>query len=240
MLTRRLMMAAMRRRLVRFGHCRGEYDPGSLATLAIAFLSVCWAIGSSSAFGDLNDCDWTVTSDTGDKYDKTKDEVEKGLVRELAIKLRQFDRCLDRDPANASNAAEDSASPASDGGQTSVANSGNGGQNPGDGVGQDRPDTGAFEQAGDPSASANKEAVPVGNGEGAHEPAGHATSDAVASTAIAVQADETAMPGGRKTVRDNVVEDDVARILREAAEKETDPTRRAALWKEYENYVKNL
>ena len=36
------------------------------------------------------------------------------------------------------------------------------------------------------------------------------------------------------------MEDDVARILREAAEKETDPTRRAALWKEYENYVKNL
>ena len=52
----------------------------------------------------------------------------------------------------------------------------------------------------------------------------------------------TAHQAGRPSgsVRTSPAEDDIARILREAAESETDPSRRAALWEEYENYVKNL
>lgn len=52
----------------------------------------------------------------------------------------------------------------------------------------------------------------------------------------------TAHQSGRPSgsVRTSPAEDDIARILREAAESETDPSRRAALWEEYENYVKNL
>ena len=40
-----------------------------------------------------------------------------------------------------------------------------------------------------------------------------------------------------KTVQNRLREDDVAKLLREAAEKETDPTRKASLYKNYEDYM---
>lgn len=234
------MLAAMPRQLAGPGHCRAWHGPGGRVIHAIAFVSFWCAIGSPGAFSDLNDCDFPVTSDAGGPHDQTQDEVEEELVRQLAIKLRQFDRCIDRELSSVSNPAEDSASHAVDGGQTGVVNSGNGGQNPGEGIEQNSPGTGTLEQVGDPIAGAGNEGEPEGAGEGADQPAPHASSDAVASAAGAAQAAGSALPSGNRTVRDNVVEDDVARILREAAEKETDPTRRAALWNEYQNYVKNL
>ena len=97
------MLAAMPGRLARLGHCRNAHNSGALATLAIAFASVWCTVASPSAFSDPNDCDWTVTSDAGNQHDQTKNEVEEELVRQLAIKLRQFDRCLDREPATASS-----------------------------------------------------------------------------------------------------------------------------------------
>ena len=51
---------------------------------------------------------------------------------------------------------------------------------------------------------------------------------------------ESAVGRSDRQPRTSPAEDDIARILREAAEKETDPDRQAALWKEYENYVQNL
>lgn len=41
----------------------------------------------------------------------------------------------------------------------------------------------------------------------------------------------------RKDVQNRLQEDDVAKLLREAAEKETDPTRKASLYKNYEDYM---
>lgn len=40
-----------------------------------------------------------------------------------------------------------------------------------------------------------------------------------------------------KVVQNRLREDDVAKLLREAAEKETDPTRKASLYKNYEDYM---
>ena len=40
-----------------------------------------------------------------------------------------------------------------------------------------------------------------------------------------------------KDVQNRLREDDVAKLLREAAEKETDPTRKASLYKNYEDYM---
>ena len=207
---------------------------------AIACLSVCCAIGSPSAFGDLNDCDFPVTSDFGNNQSQTKEEVEAELVRELAMKLRQFDRCLDRQKATAGSTAGDSASASADGGPAGVASSGSGGQNPGDGIERTRPGGGTHEQAGDPVADAGNAGDAVRGGQRQGLPTGPAAPGPVAAASEASRPERPGRPGGGPSVPDNVVEDDVARILREAAEQETDPTRRAALWKEYENYVKNL
>ena len=230
----------MPRRLSRPGHRRGKRRLRGLDTLAIPFVSVWCAFGATAAFSDLNDCDFSVTGAAGDERNRTNDEVEAELVRQLAIKLRQFDRCLDRETATAASPAEGSSPHAVEGGQTGVASSGYGGQNSGDGAGQVRPDAGGLEQVGDPIAAVGNEAGTHGNGENDGSPAGLATPDAVATAAVADRTEGSGMPGGQERARDTVVEDDVARILRQAAEKETDPARRAALWKEYENYVKNL
>ena len=224
--------------------CNSRYRrPAALSLVLI--LSVCGTTGAPGAFADANDCDWTVTSETGDKRRLTKDEAEAELVRELAIKLRQFDRCLARDPADTANPAADLQSHGGAGGQPGVASSGGGGQNPGDAAGQAGPGTlgqtgpGAFAQTGDSVAAAGNATGPDIGGDSAGLPPGPATSGAVSTTA-AVPAEGPGLPGRADRGRDHVVEDDIARILREAAERETDPARRAALWKEYENYVKNL
>ena len=69
------------------------------------------------------------------------------------------------------------------------------------------------------------------------------TADAAGSVASRQSAASESEPeAGRSGTqpRTSPAEDDIARILREAAEKETDPDRQAALWREYENYVRNL
>ena len=234
------MVAHLPRQPARREHCRRLPVAGLRVIPAIAFAALCCAIGSPNAFGDLDECDFPVTSDVGNRQGQTKDEAKEELVRELAMKLRQFDRCLDRQRTAAATAVGDAASQAAEGGRTGVASSGHGGQNPGNGAERRSPGGGAPEQAGDPIAAVGDEAGSGRNGQSRGFPAGPPSSDRVAGAAGGARAAGSGMPGGSARVPDNVVEDDVARILREAAERETDPTRRAALWKEYENYVKNL
>lgn len=207
---------------------------------ATAFAALCCAIGSPNAFSDLDECDFPVTGDVGNRQGQTKDEAKEELVRELAMKLRQFDRCLDRQKAIAGTAAGDAASRAAEGGRTGVASSGHGGQNPGNRAERSSPGGGTPERAGDPIAAVGDEAGTGRGGQSPDFPTGPASSDPVAAAGGAAPTEGLGRPGGSAGVPDNVVEDDVARILREAAERETDPTRRAALWREYENYVKNL
>ena len=225
------------RKLARPERRRRSHGSGLRVMQAVALVSVCCAINSPNAFSDLNNCDFPIASDVGNEQSQTKDETEAELVQELAIKLRQFDRCLDREKTAASTPAGDSASQAADGGRAGVASSGNGRQNPGSGVEPTRPVGGAPGRPGDPIATVGMEPGTGRDGQNQGLPTGPATSGPVTG----VPAKEG--PGKRgESVRvpDNVVEDDVARILREAAARETDPTRRAALWKEYENYMNNL
>ena len=231
------MLVAVPRQLARAGGRRRSRGSGLRVMQAIAFASVCCAFGSPNASSDLNDCEFPVTSDVGNRQGQTKDEAEAELVRELVLKLRQFDRCLEREKTTASTAVGDAASQAADGGRAGIASSGNGGQNPGDGGGGTRPDDGIPGQAGGPIAAVGNEPGAGRDGQRQGLPTGPVTSGAVTG---APRKEGPGKPGGSARVPDNVVEDDVARILREAAEQETDPTRRAALWREYENYVKNL
>lgn len=234
------MASALSRRPARPEPCRLLPVARPRIIHAIAFAALCCAIGSPNAFSDLEECEFPVTSDVGNRQGQTKDEAREELVRELAVKLRQFDRCLDRQKATAATATVGAASQAAEGGRTGIASSGHGGQNPGDSVEETRPGGGTPELAGDPIAAVGDEAG-TGRGEQSQElPTGPASSEPVAAAGAAARTEGLGRPGGSARVPDNVVEDDVARILREAAERETDPTRRAALWKEYENYVKNL
>lgn len=234
----RRLPASMLRHFQKPEPCRARHRCKDRAPLSLVLvLSLCCTIGAQHASGDLEDCDWTVTSETGDRQRLTQDEVEAELVRELAVKLRQFDRCLAQDAANAANAVTDAESGGTDGGQAGVASNSGGGQQPGDGAGLPRP--GMPAQASHPTAAAGNQAGPGGDGDDKRLPAGPASPGAT-SAAAPERTEGPGLPGGGDRGRDNVVEDDVARILREAAERETDPTRRAALWKEYENYVQNL
>ncbi len=234
------MVAYLPRRPSRRKHCPRLPVAGLRVIHAIALAALCCAIGSPNVFGDLDDCDFLVTSDVGNRQGQTKDEAKEELVRELAIKLRQFDRCLDRQKTTAATAAGGAASQAAEGGRTGVASSGHGGQNPGNGAERSSPGGSTPEQAGDPVIAVSDAAGTGRGGQSRGLPTGPASSDPVAASGGAARTEGLGRPGGSAGVPDSVVEDDVARILREAAERETDPTRRAALWKEYENYVKNL
>ena len=211
----------------------------ALLRLAIALAPVCCALGAASAFGDIDDCDMPPPASADAKHAQTQDEIERELVQQLAIKLRQFDECLDQELANSSSSAQASAA-AAPGRQTQIANGGGGGQNPGDGAGQNRAGSQARERPGGAIADAGNDAASGGNERRTGVPAGHTAPGPAAPATGVSRGGKPAMPSGRGTGRDSVVEDDIARILREAAEQETDPTRRAALWKEYENYVKSL
>ena len=234
------MLAALPRRLSRLEHCRRLPTTGLYVIHAIAFVTLCSSVGSQNAFGDIDDCDFPVTSDFGNRQSQTKDEAKEELVRELAKKLRQFDRCLDRQKTTAGTAAGDAESQAVEGGRTGVASSGHGGQNPGNGAERRSPGGDTPEQAGGPIAAVGDEAGTGRDSRNQGLPTGATAPAPVTATAGAARTEGLGRPGGSPRVPDNVVEDDVARILREAAERETDPTRRAALWKEYENYVNNL
>ena len=211
----------------------------ALLRLAIALAPVCCALGAASAFGDIDGCDMPPPASADAKHPQTQDEIERELVRQLAIKLRQFDECLDQELANSSSPAQTSAA-AAPGGQTQIANGDGGGQNPGDGAGQNRAGDPAREWPGGTIASAGNDAASGGNERRTGVPAGRTAPGAAAPATGASRGGKPAMPSAQGTGRDDVVEDDIARILREAAEQETDPTRRAALWKEYQNYVKSL
>ena len=234
------MVAAVPRRLARPGHCRLLHGTGLRIVHAVAFVSVCCAISSPNAVSDLDERDFPVTGDVGNRQSQTKDEAEAELVRELAKELQQFDRFLDRQKATAGTPAGDSVSQAADARGAAVASSGDGGQNPGDGVERTLPGGGTLKRAGDPIAAVGDESGTERDGQSLGLPTGPATSDPVAAATGTARTEGPGRPGGSAGVPENVMEDDIARILREAAQRETDPTRRAALWKEYENYVKNL
>ena len=203
-----------------------------LAALAFAGVLACDLASSPSGFSDVGDCDWTITSDTADGSSQTKGEVEDELVRELAIKLRQFDRCIDQTPSGPSSSNEHSAAGMYGATGTAVAHMESTGQNS-----QNRRTLG---KAGDTGTNAEVTPTQASDRGTTDKHRSHSVSMSTPSAVETAMREDSSNPDRTKRIPRDVVEDDVARILREAAEQETDPTRRTALWAEYENYVKNL
>ena len=184
---------------------------------------------------------WTPTGETGPRPGEAGQKTEQELREELARQLKQFDK--------------------------SMAQIGDG---DGDGLGEDGDGTGASAgdsadlmasgadpaQAGDPASiedsaedadAAGREvaarpASPTGDSAKPFEPA--SSLPAVVPSRSEDQPREVASAGRPQGAGDAprkaLVEDDVARLIREAAEKETDPVRQAALWEQYNSYVKTL
>ncbi len=177
---------------------------------------------ASSEAGEFGGCDWTIVSETGDRSSESREEVEDRLLREFAIKLKQFDECAEQLGSSQAKAASGGAA-------------GGDGADSGGGQGQDQAAQGGESEPGDSTASIEDARR--------RETDGAKTTDAADQTAaMRLPSQRTAQGSGkaREPIRRHSAEDDVARIIREAAQKETDPKRRAALWEEYENYVKNL
>ena len=190
-------------------------------------------VAASTEVGAANACDWTIVSETGDRSVESREEVEERLHTELAIKLRQFDACTEHLRASQGKAGAGAAggSGAATGGTGALA-PGGGERGADAGASPDQVAQGATDAARDSVASIGRE-----------QPEGHSTVGAKGRTDIPQPSPgrvEQGSGSAREPLRQSSVEDDVARILREAAEKETNPERRAALWEEYENYVKNL
>ena len=162
-----------------------------------------------------------VESRRPEDYYGTREDVESNVTDDLAAKLRQFDEwTLDGEDQTAADAAQQAAAAAA----TAAAAAAGGGA----GVG------GA---GGGPAAAGN----PNSGSPPAH--AGPFDPNATATPTGAPGAN--ARPGARQPsppIRPDrrAKEDDVARMIREAAEQETDPARRRELLDQYEAYVDSL
>ena len=192
------------------------------------------AVASSAEADGFSGCDWTIVSETGNRSGQSRDEVANQLAEEFAIKLKQFDECAERLGSGQAGASSTDASVAATGG-------GSGGQGvSGSNGGGESGAGGELEQVaqGEPSGSKASAADAAGATSSGRQ-TGAATEPSVGRRSTASRAEDAA-GRSRGKPRTHPAEDDIARILREAAEKETDPNRQAALWEEYENYVKNL
>jgi len=202
-----------------------------VAVVACGFCGSCLAAAPDTASG-LENCEWTTAGPSIDKSRHTQSEVEDELVRQLAIKLRQFDRCLDQEVAAAAESSAASPAQGSSVADASFAASHRSEQNQGN------------DAEGNPSDSAATDTRPGTATAGHRRDQSHSGGEASSATQPSVAETNSRQPRlpstDREQVRRSAVEDDIARILREAAEQETDPARRAALWEEYDNYIKNL
>ena len=204
------------------------------ALLALADAPSVKATSGSAAAEGFSDCDWSIVSEGKNRSGQSRDEVANQLSEEFAIKLKQFDDCAERmGTAQASANAVDSNLTAAEGdgsGQVESASRGSGGSEAGE----------EQEQVakGEPSGSNDSTADAAGSPASRPETGGTASS--IAGRRSTTSGSESVVGRSGMQPRTSPNEDDIARILREAAEKETDPDRRAALWKEYENYVQNL
>ncbi|MCY3794785.1 MAG: hypothetical protein OXG51_10475 [Gammaproteobacteria bacterium] len=195
--------------------------------------SVKAAAGSAAAEG-FRGCDWTIVSETGNRSGQSRDEVANQLSEEFAIKLKQFDDCAERlETEQASANAADSSLGAAGGdgsGQGDFGSQGSGGS----GTREEQKQVAEGEPSGSEANTADSAAT-----EASQRQTGVAAGPPAGQRSKARSTESAAGRSGRQP-RTSPAEDDIARILREAAEKETDPDRQAALWKEYENYVQNL
>lgn len=146
------------------------------------------------------------------------------LDRDLDTKLAQFDACLE--------SIESGAQGQGQAGQKAVPNSqGQGGE----AESQNNDATGSEASSSDSTdLTSNEEETSESTGVPSNLndklPSPEDKKNAVATNAL---------PSDTKDVQNRLREDDFAKVLREAAEKETDPTRKASLYKNYEDYMAN-
>ena len=212
-----------------------------LATaVIIGVLAFVGAPSTEAAADAFSGCDWTIVSDAPDRSGQSRDEVEDQLTQELAIKLKQFDECLERMESSQADAIADVEAGSGAKSQASRAYEARQDQRRDQAA---RDSTAGTEVARRPTMGSQRATRPGSPRVGERYPraderyptAGERYPRAGTERGTAHQ---SGRPSG--SVRTSPAEDDIARILREAAESETDPSRRAALWEEYENYVKNL
>ena len=256
------------------------------AVLAIAIiigvLAFVGAPSTEAAADAFSGCDLTIVSDAEDRSGQSRDEVEDQLTQELAIKLKQFDECLERMESSQADALADVEAGSGAKSQASRAYEARQDQRRDQAA---RDSTAGTEVARRPTIGSQRATRPGSPRAGERYPRAderyprtedrypRADERYPRADERYPRADEryprtedryprpderyptaderypragtergTAHQAGRPSgsVRTSPAEDDIARILREAAESETDPSRRAALWEEYENYVKNL
>ena len=195
--------------------------------------SVKAAAGSAEA-GGFDGCDWTIVSETGSPSGQTREEVADRLAEELAVKLKQFDECAERIGSEQANAnAADSSFAATGGGGSGQGDFGSNG-------GSERGADEEWEQVSQGERSGSRSSGSDAYGTVASRRQTGAASRPVAGRRSTARRTESAPGRSGRPPRTSPVEDDVARILREAAEMETDPRRKAELWREYDIYMENL
>lgn len=144
-------------------------------------------------------------------YRGTRQDVESNITDELAVKLRQFDEWTAENEEQQAAAAESGSSAAGGSG------------------------------ASNPSGNASAQTAEGGD-DGASPTASPTQAAENENTSLAAEEGQalprsTAQPPARPDRR--AKEDDVARMIREAAEQETDPERRKALMEQYDAYLRN-
>ena len=221
-------------------------DAPRLAMVGVLLLHGPLPLGAAS-----DDSDFHVSSSEAEDYRGTEEEVESNLTDELAIKLRQFDQwTVEGEERSASRSGRNSNSPdtAGSGGagasQGRVARGGDsasrgatsseteGEASRGHQSGTSRSEIAATRSGvsgvGDEQTMPNAQSTPVGKG----DPTAVAASPRQEQAAGSVPQPP---PRGDQPSQ----EDDVARMIREAAEQETDPDRKKALMEQYEAYRQN-
>ena len=159
------------------------------------------------------ECDWQVSSSTPQERE---DETGSLTTDALELKLKQFDECLDQDRAKEQQAIQ-AATEAAQAGASGLNTSGSNGQQAQTGEAGDVSRSG---QSLDDLGEDNRAEIPT------------------------TMTSRVRTPGTTDTVPQGVdyrlVEDDVAKLLREAAEKETDPKLKQELWDQYNTYMQSL
>lgn len=195
--------------------------PAAWGVAALLLVLVADASGAADA-AKKNDDGFRVDSSEPDDYRGTQKDVESNITDELAVKLRQFDEwTADSEEQQAAATAQGGSPPGGDGADAS------------DGGGpQAGAEAAGSESDGDTPTSGDTDADRPGSEDATV--AAMPTSDLDPTGATGRSTSQPAPRADRRAE-----EDDVARMIREAAEQETDPERRKALMEQYDAYLEN-
>ena len=166
-----------------------------------------------------------------------EDETGSLTTDALEIKLKQFDECLDQDRAKEQQAKQ-AATAAAQAGASGSNTSGSNGQQAQTG------EAGSDSTPGQ-SVAAQDEVIGEDTGNESQNNEGKTPGSLPQLAEIpSARTTGSSAPGTTDTIPQGVdnrlVEDDVAKLLREAAEKETDPKLKKELWDQYNAYMQSL